>query len=501
MCPFATTTTQQQPPKCLFQLTILHKQPISANLGTGNEPYDYCWERPPIYIIEIVSALLADLRALGAETAADRPSSNEDLDDVLTSSLFLLSLPYYLADLVGRQETTDPGQRLGRARFQLSLLSHAFLGPLRQLRVLAPEDAAALDARLLDGARGEDGDGAAAGRGGTGHALTSGFASSAGGAAAAAAAAAVGQPAGVRVGAPGVASPSRVVSNGVGGTNVFLGGASRGRAVTREEKIARARREKETERLVAEARRRRQLRSGGGGGGGGLSGNLNDAAAAGGGSVFDRHSSAADNNNNNNNNDDDDAAAATVGSTSTRLGRRTRNEGDGGEDCEDEDRELRLLLLRLQGSRAMDTSASLQDEISMLEMMEAARKQNPSIDDDMRAERRREQEEFAAKVEAMARGGGSIAGSQVTATAAKRQEMIDGVFRPFHRLPTMTLDEFAETEIAEARERQAREKEAEAAKAAIDSEDEEEVDRRTYKARSWDAFKDDNPKGWGNTKR
>jgi immunoglobulin-binding protein 1 len=35
----------------------------------------------------------------------------------------------------------------------------------------------------------------------------------------------------------------------------------------------------------------------------------------------------------------------------------------------------------------------------------------------------------------------------------------------------------------------------------IDEERDEEIDKKTYKDREWDDFKESNPKGWGNMKR
>lgn len=76
------------------------------------------------------------------------------------------------------------------------------------------------------------------------------------------------------------------------------------------------------------------------------------------------------------------------------------------------------------------------------------------------------------------------------------------VFRPSHILPTLTVEQQGAIELAQAREREAQHKQAEAeaaarrAAAASDDDDEEELAR----SRAWDDFKDDNPRGWGNSK-
>jgi immunoglobulin-binding protein 1 len=68
-------------------------------------------------------------------------------------------------------------------------------------------------------------------------------------------------------------------------------------------------------------------------------------------------------------------------------------------------------------------------------------------------------------------------------------------------MPTMTLDEFAEKEMALAKEQEEKQKQFQMEKPDSDSEDENVADRKTYEARSWDDWKDDHPKGSGNRKK
>jgi hypothetical protein len=76
------------------------------------------------------------------------------------------------------------------------------------------------------------------------------------------------------------------------------------------------------------------------------------------------------------------------------------------------------------------------------------------------------------------------------------------VFRPYVPLPTISVEQQGAMELAAAREREASQAAADAARSAreearrSEDEDEEEVAR----ARAWDAFKDENPAGWGNSK-
>ncbi|MCJ1331144.1 Immunoglobulin (CD79A) binding protein 1 [Thelotrema lepadinum] len=77
-----------------------------------------------------------------------------------------------------------------------------------------------------------------------------------------------------------------------------------------------------------------------------------------------------------------------------------------------------------------------------------------------------------------------------------RQRLRNGVFRPSHNLPSMTIDEYLEEErrrggiIDGGGEQPARE---------VDEDDLELADRETMKAREWDEFKEANPRGAGNT--
>ncbi|MCJ1390701.1 hypothetical protein MMC18_003562 [Xylographa bjoerkii] len=79
-----------------------------------------------------------------------------------------------------------------------------------------------------------------------------------------------------------------------------------------------------------------------------------------------------------------------------------------------------------------------------------------------------------------------------------RQRLRDGVFRPDHSLPTMTIDEYLAEEkrrggIIEGGGEQS------GIQPVVNEDDFDAADNETMKARSWDDFKEDNPKGSGNT--
>lgn len=77
-----------------------------------------------------------------------------------------------------------------------------------------------------------------------------------------------------------------------------------------------------------------------------------------------------------------------------------------------------------------------------------------------------------------------------------RQQLRDQVFRPGHRLPTMTIDEYLELE----RQRGGILEHRTTGRAEEDEDRDEVADRKTAKDRHFDLFKDDNPRGWGNTR-
>ncbi|KKF96189.1 putative protein C63.05 [Ceratocystis platani] len=79
-----------------------------------------------------------------------------------------------------------------------------------------------------------------------------------------------------------------------------------------------------------------------------------------------------------------------------------------------------------------------------------------------------------------------------------RQDLKKGVFRPGHNLPTMSIDEYLEEE-----KRRGNIIEGGGAASMVkpepDEDNEEKADAETMKARKWDDYKDDNPRGAGNT--
>jgi hypothetical protein len=74
------------------------------------------------------------------------------------------------------------------------------------------------------------------------------------------------------------------------------------------------------------------------------------------------------------------------------------------------------------------------------------------------------------------------------------------VFRP-NNLPTLTLAEFGDREKARMEEQELIAKQTQLNAEDEDSDNEETANRKTYKAREWDDWKDQNDKGSGNIRR
>jgi len=78
----------------------------------------------------------------------------------------------------------------------------------------------------------------------------------------------------------------------------------------------------------------------------------------------------------------------------------------------------------------------------------------------------------------------------------RRTQLQKGVFRPGHNLPTMTIEEYLEEErkrggIIQGGNQPTKEE--------VDEDNMEKADEETMKARAWDEFKEENPRGSGNT--
>lgn len=173
-------------------------------------------------------------------------------------------------------------------------------------------------------------------------------------------------------------------------------------------------------------------------------------------------------------------------------------ETDRGNDEDELAREYWTLEIE---SAILDTL----DELPTMRMEREMLERRDEIEETREIEERRR----AAEDDRVGRAGAqnftierATAALSLDAAADHRSRFRDGVFKPSHILPTMTVEEFGEIERKEMLEREIQSarraalRDAErAAKSADEIEDEE-----LREAREWDDFKDDNPYGSGNSR-
>ncbi|DAZ96692.1 TPA: hypothetical protein N0F65_009159 [Lagenidium giganteum] len=179
-----------------------------------------------------------------------------------------------------------------------------------------------------------------------------------------------------------------------------------------------------------------------------------------------------------------------------------KNEEDDDEfDVDDEvdelEREQLMAFTQLAVIKSMEEQTSINQEREMLETM--LKMNAASVNRDLFTDAHRPPPP---------KQGQGITVTHINPQLEMRRETIQsGVFKPGHRLPTMSLEEYADQQVADAKERQKREQEAPTGPRRYDQlvEDGDEdnlelVDEATYKDRAWDDWKDANPRGIGNKK-
>ncbi|KAL2374599.1 TOR signaling pathway regulator TapA [Blastomyces gilchristii SLH14081] len=177
---------------------------------------------------------------------------------------------------------------------------------------------------------------------------------------------------------------------------------------------------------------------------------------------------------------------------------------------EDLARQLYLAEIKLYTHQTFQALDMLSQELSMLASAQAAAPPtNPVHNNDPRLRSPSDSSGFSDRLDVglaqNIRGGrtGPLLSKtgvplQPFVLTSKRTEIRKGVFRPGHNLPTMSIDEYLEEEkkrggiIEGGGEQSGQPKE-------IDEDDIEKADEETMKARAWDEFTEDNPRGSGNT--
>ncbi|ORZ34658.1 TAP42-like protein, partial [Catenaria anguillulae PL171] len=190
-------------------------------------------------------------------------------------------------------------------------------------------------------------------------------------------------------------------------------------------------------------------------------------------------------------------------------------DGDGVDDDDFDDdevlsRDFVKLLMTHWVDKAKDELEMVRDELPMVERMiqatEAAAA-SAGVDGgrDPQRNRGRNEDDLASRLDGVRLGGAPAGNGLLDAqgrpmrpfTLVSQRAIEQGkVFRPSHRLPTMSIEEYIDAEME--RGGILPKQDPNDQKQDSDSDDDEVADRRTYKKREWDAFTDDNPRGAGN---
>ncbi|KAF9997233.1 hypothetical protein BGZ80_006038 [Entomortierella chlamydospora] len=176
-------------------------------------------------------------------------------------------------------------------------------------------------------------------------------------------------------------------------------------------------------------------------------------------------------------------------------------EGELSSEIEDQYRDFVLLHLQYAIFQTMEQLVGIQQEIPMLKQIQERKAAEGSGDsriagranEDTRDARVDDSRIWNATGPLMDPNGRPLRPFVIT---NKRAEMMAGVFRPGHSLPTMTIEEYLHQEMERGNFLSGGTEEPK--KKEPDDNDEEAINAETIKARNWDDFKDDNPKGWGN---
>jgi len=148
---------------------------------------------------------------------------------------------------------------------------------------------------------------------------------------------------------------------------------------------------------------------------------------------------------------------------------------------EEKQRDIYKLIIGLGCTKAIEESLSIDNESDMLTKIEEMKRRNNG----------------KLEVEPRPAAQSQFQNFTLLPSTSKREEFKKGVFKPGWSLPTMTIEEWADSQIAAGllpdpdapQQPQQQQK-----KKVKDEESEEE----TKKKRDWDDWKDDNPKGQGN---
>lgn len=175
---------------------------------------------------------------------------------------------------------------------------------------------------------------------------------------------------------------------------------------------------------------------------------------------------------------------------------------------DDDTRSLYLAEIQLYTHQTFQALDLLIQELSILSAMRNAPPRPPPTDDPRQRSNiggLNYSERLDPSMSQLLRGGrggpilnGKGKPMQPFTLLGRRAEMQQGVFRPGHNLPTMTIEEYLDEEHRRGNVIEGG-GEKSGIKPQVDEDDHNIADQETMKARNWDEYTEANPKGAGNT--
>jgi immunoglobulin-binding protein 1 len=208
------------------------------------------------------------------------------------------------------------------------------------------------------------------------------------------------------------------------------------------------------------------------------------------------------------------SVAARVQALSHRLDKKSTNgteeENDDQDDDEAAERELQLLKIEAAALKSIESLRSVRQEIDVLQHATSLtdtdrrkRQSNSNLSSSPTDQQQLQTQEMLAELR---KAAGALKLGQ---EASHRESLRQAVFQPSHLLPTLTVEQQGDIEVAQILAQQRAEAEKSQKMAALkaergrkgdDSEEDDEYDDKVYRQRAMDDWKDDNPRGWGNSK-
>lgn len=173
--------------------------------------------------------------------------------------------------------------------------------------------------------------------------------------------------------------------------------------------------------------------------------------------------------------------------------RKQENEEDYISDGDGIEREMHMLRIHAAILKSSESILTLEKEINIL-------RHAATLDDEKKKAQRTQQQTPPELLDQLRAAVATLSMSQASTS---RDQLQRQVFKPSHILPTMSVEQWGDQEVSQMLERQQQEQDrAQKASQMQQRMSKDDIeDEELKKQRAWDDFKDDNPRGWGNSKR